>query len=58
MSVLKLNKEQKIEWLRNASNDELLKQLISFEGGNHFGKYDEDIELTKAEILHRMEGGA
>ena len=52
-----MTREQKIEWLRNASNEELLKQLISFEGGNRFGKYDEDIELTKAEILHRMETG-
>lgn len=49
-----MTREAKIEWLKNASNEELLRQLISFEAANSYGKYDEDIELTKSEILRRM----
>jgi hypothetical protein len=47
--------EEKKAWLKNATNEELLSQLISFEAGNSFGKYAEDIELTRAEILSRMQ---
>ena len=47
--------EEKKAWLKNATNEELLRQLISFEAGNSFGKYAKDIELTRAEILSRMQ---
>lgn len=46
--------EQKKEWLKNASDEELLNQLIHFEKANNYGKLDEDIELTRMEILNRM----
>ena len=46
--------EYKKAWLQNASNERLLNQLISLEAGNSYGKYAEDIELTRAEILRRM----
>jgi len=48
--------EQKKEWLANATHDELLKQYVSFVNTNHFGKNDEDIKLTRDEIIRRMEG--
>jgi len=48
--------EQKKEWLANATPDELLKQYVSFVNTNHFGQNDEDIKLTRAEIVRRMEG--
>lgn len=47
-------REEKIKWLEKADSEKLLRQLISLDGNNSFGKYDEDIELTKAEILKRM----
>lgn len=49
-----MTREEKQNWLENASNEELLKQLVSFEKYNEYGKNDEDIALTKAEILKRM----
>lgn len=49
-----MTKEQKTEWLKNASNETLLKQLVSLEAGNKFGCNNEDIELTRNEILKRM----
>lgn len=49
-----MTREQKIEWLRNATDKELLRQLVSFEMGNKYGCYDEDIDLTENEILRRM----
>lgn len=48
--------EQKKDWLSKATPDELLQQYVSFVNGNHFGKNDEDIALTRAEIVRRMEG--
>ena len=61
-----MTKEEKQAWLRQASNEELLKQLDSipadFEAiiryakrwGCTFGEVVEDRDLTKAEILRRM----
>jgi hypothetical protein len=51
-----MTREQKIAWLENASNEELLKQLLSLETSNKFGCNNEDIELTRNEILKRMRG--
>ena len=34
-----MTREQKIEWLRNATDKELLRQLVSFEIGNKYGRY-------------------
>ena len=45
---------QKIEWLEHAGNEELIRQLLSLEAGNSYGRYAEDIELTRSEILKRM----
>ena len=49
-----MTKQQKIEWTKNASNEELLEQLISFRATNRFGIHDEDIAIVKGEILERM----
>lgn len=49
-----MTREQKIEWLTKATNEELLKQLVSFERRNEYGKLNDDIEITRAEILKRM----
>ena len=46
--------EEKVNWLENASNEELLKQLVELEITNNYGIYSEDIRLTKAEIIRRM----
>lgn len=48
--------EQKKEWLANATPDELLEQYVSFVNTNRFGKNDEDIKITRAEIISRMGG--
>lgn len=48
--------QQKMDWLANATPDELLRQYVSFVNNNHFGKNDEDIALTRSEIVRRMEG--
>lgn len=53
---MELTREQKINWLRNASNEELLRQLVSLERNNNYGVNNEDIILTRTEILNRMEG--
>lgn len=49
-----MTREEKQNWLNKATNEELLRQLVSFEKYNEYGKNDEDIELTRAEILKRM----
>lgn len=49
-----MTREEKKNWLENANNEVLLRQLISLETRNNFGELDEDIELTKSEILRRM----
>lgn len=50
--------EEKREWLRNATNEELIRQLESLtaEETRHcsFGRGQEDINLTREEILRRM----
>ncbi len=50
-----MTREQKIEWLENASKEELLNQYVSFVNTNQFGKNNEDIALTRAEIFRRMD---
>ena len=49
-----MTRQQKIEWTKNASNEELLEQLITFRAENRFGKLDDDIKIVKDEILARM----
>ena len=48
--------QQKMDWLANATPDELLQQYVSLVNTNQFGKNDVDITLTHAEIIRRMEG--
>lgn len=50
-----MTREEKLNWLENAENEELLNQFYSLQSGNHFGVNNEDIAMTKAEILKRME---
>ena len=45
---------EKTAWLENATNEELLKQWYDFMRTNDWGCNNEDIALTKAEILKRM----
>lgn len=52
-----MTQEQKQEWLRNATADELLRQYAEFHRTNEYGRNDADLALTKDEILHRMGGG-
>ena len=49
-----MTRQQKIEWTKNASNEELLEQLITFRAENRFGKLNDDIKIVKDEILARM----
>jgi hypothetical protein len=53
-----MTKEQKKAWLASATNEELLKQLVTFELEEarecSYGERQKDIDLTKAEILKRM----
>jgi hypothetical protein len=46
--------EQKLNWLANATADELLKQYVSLQATDHFGCNSEDIKLTYNEIIRRM----
>ena len=50
--------EEKKSWLKQATNEELLKQLISLEMEEarqcSYGERQKDIDLTKDEILRRM----
>ena len=52
-----MTQEQKQEWLRNATADELLRQYAEFERTNEYGRNDTDLALTKSEIIRRMNGG-
>ena len=52
-----MTQDQKQEWLRNATADELLRQYAEFHRTNEYGRNDADLELTKDEILRRMNGG-
>lgn len=45
---------EKTAWLEKATPEELLAQLISMTARNQYGKLDEDINLTRAEIIKRM----
>lgn len=54
-----MTREQKMEWLRNASNEELMKQYeASTIKKNHGTLFDreniEDLELVRAEVLRRL----
>ena len=57
-----MKKEQKIEWIKNANNEELLDQYMrSCEGAGRYPtfsekwvEYKEDAKLCKIEILKRM----
>lgn len=51
-----MTQEQKQEWLRNATADELLRQYAEFHRTNEYGRNDADLALTKEEILRRMDG--
>lgn len=52
-----MTQEQKQEWLRNATADELLRQYAEFHRTNEYGRNDADLALTKSEIIRRMDGG-
>ena len=52
-----MTQEQKQEWLRNATADELLRQYAEFHRTNEYGRNDADLALTKDEILRRMGDG-
>lgn len=47
--------EEKRAWLKAAPAEYLLRQLCGLERGNRYGCNDEDIKLTKDEIIARME---
>ena len=53
-----MTREQKIEWLKNASNQELMEQYdisLKYREIDIFNKqYLESLELCKNEILRRM----
>ena len=53
-----MKREQKIEWLKNASNEELMEQYdisLKYREKDIFNKqYLESLELCKNEILRRM----
>lgn len=61
-----MTREQKIEWLKNASNEELVKQFerssraaddvfeLSRRWGRSIDELLEDYELSKAELMKRM----
>ena len=46
--------EKKLDWLSNARDEDLLRQLISLSATDRYGCNAEDIELTRNEILRRM----
>lgn len=52
--------EAKIEWLKNATNEEVVKQYTEALRLHEINKglndlYLEDVEIAKAELLKRME---
>lgn len=53
-----MTREQKIEWLKNASNEELMEQYdtsLRYMDKNAFEiEYLEDMDLVRAEVLRRM----
>ena len=62
-----MTEEEKINWIKNASNEQLLKQykssishaLVCADRGDMIGEieFNEDAELAMKEILKRMNGG-
>lgn len=52
--IKKMTREEKINWIEQASNEELLKQYITFMNTNKYGCYDEDIDMVHDEIMKRM----
>ena len=52
-----MTKQEKIEWTKNAGNEELLNQWFEFRSHNDYGVNNEDIEITLDEILKRMKFG-
>lgn len=56
-----MTKEEKINWLRKATNEEVLDQLLSaqarlsYSGIGEQVEAQEDVELAREEILRRME---
>lgn len=53
-----MTKEEKMNWITNANNEELLKQYLTssqYSDENPFDmQYREDVRLCKDEILRRM----
>lgn len=49
-----MSNEEKQAWLKQASNEDLLRQLCEMYRTNSYGCNDADIKLTKAEIFARM----
>ncbi|MBU5481850.1 hypothetical protein [Blautia sp. MSJ-19] len=53
-----MTREQKIEWLKKASNEELMKQYdSSLRNSDKYTfnmEYAEDLEICRNEILYRM----
>lgn len=55
-----MTKEEKINWLRNATNEQVLDQLLSAQARLSYSGIDEqveaqeDVELSREEILGRM----
>lgn len=47
---------EKLAWLKQAGNEELLLQYHHLMQRNEYGRNDEDIALTRNEILARMGG--
>lgn len=47
--------KEKQAWLKAATAEDLLRQLCGLERTNSYGCNDEDIKLTKDEIIARME---
>ena len=57
MTRTELTIKEKMDWLAQATNEELLNQLIGMEKrtcGEYYGELGEDLRITKAEILKRM----
>ena len=50
--------EHKLNWLKTATDDQLLNQYSYLTHYNEYGCNDGDIQLTRGEILARMRKGA
>ena len=47
--------QEKMNWIQNAGNQELLNQWFTFRSTNSYGVNNDDIQLVEAEILKRMD---